>query len=52
MEDKKQVREREIFKEDVFLLFATVHIATAFIPIPKKGQRMFKLPHNCTHLTR
>ena len=25
-----------------------------FIPIPKKGnqcQRMFKLPHNCTHLT-
>ena len=27
---------------------------SAFIPIPKKSkcQRMFKLPHNCTHLTR
>ena len=26
---------------------------SVFIPIPKKGsQRMFKLPHNCTHLTR
>ena len=26
---------------------------SVFIPIPKKGncQRMFKLPHNCTHLT-
>ena len=28
---------------------------SVFIPIPKKGnqcQRMLKLPHNCTHLTR
>ena len=26
--------------------------SSVFIPIPKKGnQRMFKLPHNCTHLT-
>ena len=26
---------------------------TVFIPIPKeKCQRMLKLPHNCTHLTR
>ena len=27
---------------------------SAFIPNPKEGQcqRMFKLPHNCTHLTR
>src|SRR5574341_1072083 len=27
---------------------------SVFIPIPKKGdaKRMFKLPHNCTHLTR
>ena len=25
---------------------------SVFTPIPKKGQRMFKLPHNCTHLTR
>ena len=27
---------------------------SAFIPNPKKSkcQRMFKLPHNCTHLTR
>ena len=24
---------------------------SVFIPIPKKGQRMHKLPHNCTHLT-
>ena len=24
---------------------------SVFTPIPKKGQRMFKLPHNCTHLT-
>ena len=26
---------------------------SVFIPIPKKGNanRMFKLPHNCTHLT-
>ena len=23
-----------------------------FIPIPKKGQRMFTLPYTCTHLTR
>ena len=22
-----------------------------FIPIPKKAQRIFKLPHNCTHFT-
>ena len=27
--------------------------SSVFIPIPKKGnQRMFKLPHNCTHLTQ
>ena len=27
---------------------------SVFIPIPKtrQSQRMFKLPHNCTHLTR
>ena len=27
---------------------------SVFIPIPKKGhvKRMFRLPHNCTHLTR
>ena len=26
---------------------------SVFIPIPKKGcQKMLKLPHNCTHLTR
>ena len=26
---------------------------SVFIPIPKKGNdRMLKLPHNCTHLTR
>ena len=25
---------------------------SVFIPSPKKGQRTFKLPHNCTHLTR
>ena len=24
---------------------------SVFIPIPKKDQRMFKLPHNCTHFT-
>ena len=24
---------------------------SVFIPVPKKGQRMFKLPHNCTHFT-
>ena len=24
---------------------------SVFIPIPKKDQRMLKLPHNCTHLT-
>ena len=25
---------------------------SVFIPVPKKGQRMLKLLHNCTHLTR
>ena len=24
---------------------------SVFIPITKKGQRMLKLPHNCTHIT-
>ena len=24
---------------------------SVFIPIPKKGERMFKLPHSCTHFT-
>ena len=26
--------------------------SSVFIPIPKKGKRMLKLPHNYTHLTR
>ena len=25
--------------------------SSVFIPVPKNGQRMLKLPHNCTHLT-